>query len=509
MKMLNSIITWVFRQRLSDVQRFIDYPHQSQEKVFLELIKKGRQTEYGRKYDFENIQTFSDYQQKVPICNYESMFPYIQRIMNGEQSILWPSKINWFAKSSGTTNGISKFIPVSKETLEECHFKGGKDVMTLYCTENEESQIFAGKSLIMGGSHKINEHNTNSKYGDVSAVMMQNMPFIGQFIQTPGLEIALLDNWEEKLDKMVEKTVEKNVTSIAGVPTWTLVLLKKILEKTGKSDISEVWPNLELYTHGGVNFEPYRQQFENLISNENMHYYQMYNASEGFFAMQDSNNARDMLLMLDYGIFYEFIPAELVGSENEYAIPLSQVDVGKSYALVISTNSGLWRYNIGDTIEFTSVKPYRIKVTGRTKSFINAFGEEVIVENADLAISKACQQTGAILQDYTAGPVYFADSEQGGHEWFIEFEKEPDNYDRFAEVLDHSLQEINTDYRAKRFKSIALTKPVIHFVRSGFFNAWLQKNNKLGGQNKVPRLKNDRNLLEQLLQLNQDIEVKS
>ena len=501
MKLLNSIITWIFRKRIGDVEEFVNHPHTTQKNLFHDLIAKGKTTEYGKKYNFSSIRSFSDYQQNVPITNYEDIYPYIERIMKGEQEILWPTKINWFAKSSGTTSGKSKFIPVSKETLEECHFKGGKDVMTLYCSENEDSLVFSGKSLIMGGSHQVNEMNHDSMYGDVSAVMMQNMPLLGHFVQTPGLEIALMDEWEEKLDKMVEVTVPQNVTSIAGVPTWTLVLLKKILEKTGKSDISEVWPNLELYTHGGVNFEPYRQQFQRLISNPKMNYYQMYNASEGFFAMQDSNDATDMLLMLDYGIFYEFIPAHLLGTANETTIPLSEVKAGEQYALVITTNSGLWRYNIGDTIEFTSVSPYRIKVTGRTKSFINAFGEEVIVENADYAIGEACKATNAVIQDYTAGPYYFAEGEQGTHEWFIEFEKEPDSYEEFARKLDNSLKETNTDYQAKRYKNLALTEPKIHFVPQGFFTQWLENKGKLGGQNKVPRLKNDRSLLEELHQL--------
>ena len=499
MKILNPFITWFFRQRMGDVEQFVHHPHETQQHVFDYLLSKGKQTKYGKLHQFHTIETVEEFKQAVPICNYESLFPYIDRIMKGEQGVLWPTEINWFAKSSGTTSGKSKFIPVSKETLEECHFKGGKDVMTLYCTENEESQVFSGKSLIMGGSHQVNEHNSNSKYGDVSAVMMQNMPLLGQFIQTPGLQVALLDDWEEKLDKMVEVTIEKNVTSIAGVPTWTLVLLQKIVERTGKKTISEVWPNLELYTHGGVNFAPYRSQFEQLISNPNMNYYQMYNASEGFFAMQDRNNAKDMLLMLDYGIYYEFLPVEELQNETPNTLSLSEVEIGKQYALIISTNSGLWRYNIGDTIEFTSLQPYRIKVTGRTKAFINAFGEELIVENADFAIEQACKATNAIMSDYTAGPLYFGNGEQACHEWIIEFEREPKSIEQFATILDEQLQQTNTDYQAKRHKSIALTAPKVHLAPKGFFTKWLQKKDKLGGQHKVPRLKNDRSLLEELL----------
>lgn len=498
MKLFNSIVSWVFKKRINQVEQFINHPHTTQRNVFNKLIETATHTSFGKEHGFSSISSVADFQNQVPIRNYEQTFPYIERLIQGEQNVLWPSKISWFAKSSGTTSGKSKFIPVSKETLDDCHFKGGKDVIALYYHNNPDSQFFAGKSLIMGGSHDVHEANKNAKCGDVSAVMMQNMPMLGHFIQTPGLKTALLDDWEEKLEIMAQKTMNQNVTNLAGVPTWTLILLKRLLEMKQVNDISEIWPNVELYVHGGVNFEPYRKQFESIIQSPKMKYYQAYNASEGLFAMQDQNDVRDMLLMLDYGIYYEFIPKEEFGREYPNAVTLADVQVGQSYALVISTNSGLWRYQVGDTITFTSTSPYRVKVTGRTKSFINAFGEEVIVENADQAIETACKATGAILKDYTAAPLYFGDNSQGAHEWIVEFQKAPTNQQKFVEILDKTLQDINTDYQAKRQKNIALSLPVVHFAPNDTFNNWLKNKGKLGGQNKIPRLKNDRSILEEI-----------
>lgn len=498
MKLFNSIVSWVFKKRISQVEQFIKHPHSTQRNVFNKLIETAQHTSFGKEHGFGSISSISDFQNQVPIRNYEQTFPYIDRLIKGEQNVLWPSKISWFAKSSGTTSGKSKFIPVSKETLDDCHFKGGKDVIALYFHNNPESQFFAGKSLIMGGSHEVNEFNRKAKCGDVSAVMMQNMPLLGHFIQTPGLKAALLDDWEEKLEVMANKTISQNVTNLAGVPTWTLILLKRLLEIKKVDNIAEVWPNIELYVHGGVNFEPYRKQFESIIQSPKMQYYQAYNASEGLFAMQDQNNVRDMLLMLDYGIYYEFIPREEFDREYPKAIPLSEVQVGQSYAIVISTNSGLWRYKVGDTVTFTSTSPYRIKVTGRTKSFINAFGEEVIVENADQAIANACKKTNAIMKDYTAAPLYFGENNQGAHEWIISFQKKPDNESYFVEVLDQTLQMVNTDYQAKRQKDIALSGPIVHFTDDDVFTKWLKEKGKLGGQNKVPRLKNNRSILDEI-----------
>lgn len=499
MKLLNSIITMALKPRISQVEYFMKHPLETQERLFKDLIKSAKNTEFGRAYDFASIITLEQFQSRVPIYNYESLFPYIERVLKGEQNILWPSDISWFAKSSGTTSGKSKYIPVSKATLDECHFKAGKDMMSIYCHNNPDSGVFSGKSLIMGGSHQKNILNHKTNLGDVSAVMMKNMPVWSQLIRTPELKIALLDEWEEKLELMAQTTLNQNVTNIAGVPTWTLVLIRRLFEMTGKSDLSEIWPNLELYVHGGVNFHPYKCQFQELIGSSSMQYYQAYNASEGFFGMQIENKADDMLLMLDYGVYYEFIPKNELDKQNPKAVSLGEVEFGKTYAIVISTNSGLWRYRIGDLVEFTSLRPYKIKVAGRTKSFINAFGEEVIVENADRAVKAACIKTNAILRDYTAAPIYFSDDGQGAHEWLIEFDKSPTDLKEFTETLDKTLQDVNSDYEAKRHKSIALSLPVVRKVPTDTFNNWLKQKGKLGGQNKVPRLKNDRSVLEDIL----------
>ncbi len=501
MGLVNSILSWAFKKRIRQVNHFIKTPYQTQQRVLQGLLQQGASTEYGRKYGFSDIKTPNQFQEQVPIVTYEQLFPYIQRTMKGEEQVLWPSPITWFAKSSGTTSGKSKFLPVSRESLDECHFKAGKDILAIHCHNNPDTGLFNGKGLVMGGSHQVNHLNEHSKYGDVSAVMMQNMPFLGRLLKTPELKIALLDDWEEKLELMAQTTLKQNVTNIAGVPTWTLVLIKRLFELTGKDDLSEIWPELELYVHGGVNFEPYREQFTGLISSPKMKYMQAYNASEGFFAIQSKNLASDMLLMLDYGIYYEFIPSDEIDSESPKALQLGEVETGKRYAIVISTNSGLWRYKIGDMIEFTSVNPYKIKVAGRTKSFINAFGEEVIVENADKAIAEACKQCNAVFREYTAGPVYLEFESKGCHEWLIEFEKEPCDINHFAKVLDKTLQSINSDYEAKRSKNIALEMPKVQVMPTNSFNQWLKSKGKLGGQHKVPRLSNNRDILDSLLQL--------
>ncbi len=499
MKVLHSIISWFFKQRINQIRQMIDQPMDAQNKVFDYLLKKGRQTTFGRDHGFIDAKSIQAFQEQVPIRNYEALFPYIQRIMEGEQSLLWPGKTSWFAKSSGTTSGKSKFIPVSMETLEECHYKAGKDLLTMYCHNNPNSQLFAGKSLIMGGSHQINELNENSKYGDVSAVMMQNMPMWTQLIRTPELRVALLDEWEEKLELMAQTTRNQNVTSISGVPTWTLVLLRQLLEMTQLNDITALWPNLELYIHGGVNFAPYAEQFKDLIPSKNMKYYQVYNASEGCFGVQMQNHQEDMLLMLDYGIFYEFIPKNTLHEEQPKTILLDETEVGEEYAVVISTNSGLWRYKIGDVVEVTSKYPFKIKVAGRTKAHINVFGEELMVGNTDQALKMTCAATNAAVKDYTAAPIFLSGNTKGAHEWLIEFHKEPENLALFKNLLDKNLQQLNSDYEAKRHKDIALECLHLHAVPKGTFHQWLQRKGKLGGQNKVPRLSNSRRHVEEIL----------
>lgn len=503
MGLINSILTWVMKKRIHQIELFMKYPHDVQDELFRKLVKEASTTEFGKKYGFSDIENQVQYRERVPVFTYENLFPYIQRLMRGEQNILWPTEITWFSKSSGTTNQRSKFIPVSEEALEECHFKGGKDLISIYVNNYPDTRLFDGKGLAVGGSHQINEYDSSesSSYGDVSAVIMQNLPPWAQFIRTPSLETALLANWEEKIEKMAVETARVNVTNISGVPTWTALLIQRIVEMEKKDSILEVWPNLEAFFHGAVSFQPYQNLFQSLIPNPAMRYVEIYNASEGFFGIQDQSNSTEMLLMLDYGIYYEFIPAEEMDKEYPRTIGLSEVEVGKNYAMVISTNAGLWRYNIGDTVRFTSTSPYRIKISGRTKHFINAFGEEVIIENAESAIKSACEATGAVIDNFTAAPVFLEKGKKGGHEWIIEFKAPPSSLEKFTAVLDETLRAINSDYDAKRQHDLALVAPKINSVRHGTFYDWMKKRGKLGGQNKVPRLFNTREYVEDILQM--------
>lgn len=503
MEILNSILTWVMKKRIHDIELFIKYPHDVQHELFKKLLSEARNTEFGKKYGFRDITSYQQYRERVPVHAYEDLFPYIERLMRGEQNILWPSEITWFAKSSGTTNARSKFIPVSTEALEDCHFKGGKDLISIYVNNFPDTRIFTGKGLTIGGSHQINEFdaNANSFYGDVSAVIMKNLPFWAQLIRTPKLDVALMDKWEEKIEKMAAVTAEENVTNLVGVPTWTILLIQKVLELRQKTNILEIWPNLEVFFHGAVSFTPYRELFKNLIPNAGMNYVETYNASEGFFGIQDQKDSDELLLMLDYGIFYEFIPFEELEKDNPRTVTLDQVETGKNYAMLISTNAGLWRYHIGDTVKFTSTSPYRIKISGRTRHFINAFGEELIIENAETAITEACKKTAAIIDNFTAAPIYFDEGKKGGHEWIIEFKRPPADLDEFTMLLDEKLREVNSDYDAKRYKDMALLPPMIHSVKEGTFYAWMKKRGKLGGQNKVPRLSNNREHVEDLLEM--------
>ncbi len=503
MDILNSILTWVMKKRIHDIELFIKYPHDVQGELFKKLLEQARHTEFGKKYDFKSIGSHKDYAERVPVQAYEQIFPYIERLMRGEQNLLWPSEIKWFAKSSGTTNARSKFIPVSPEALEDCHYKGGKDLISIYVNNHPESKMFSGKGLAIGGSHQINEFNPNqeSYYGDVSAVIMKNLPLWAQFIRTPSLETALMDKWEEKIEKMALETANENVTTLTGVPTWTILLLQKIMEIKGTNNILDIWPNLEAFFHGAVAFTPYRELFKKLIPSDQMNYCETYNASEGFFGIQDQKNSEELLLMLDYGIYYEFIPFDQINQENPTVLSLAEVKVRENYAMIISTNAGLWRYNIGDTIKFTSLEPYRIKISGRTKHFINAFGEELIIENAETAIARACEKTNAIIDNFTAAPIYFDEGSRGSHEWIIEFRQQPNDLETFKLLLDEKLREINSDYDAKRYKDMALVAPKIHSVAQGTFYRWMQKRGKLGGQNKVPRLSNNREHIDDILEM--------
>jgi len=500
MKLLSPAISSLARMRLWRIEAWKEHPIDAQREVLQDLVTSAQYTEFGRKYNFSELFNIRSFKQAVPIHEYEDIKPYIQRIMDGEQNVLWNSPIFWFAKSSGTTSDKSKFIPISEESLEDCHYKAAKDVLTMYYQFNPDSELLTGKGLVLGGSHTISPMNHEAQYGDLSAVLLQNSPFWAHWVRTPELSIALMDEWEDKIEKLASSTIAENVTSISGVPTWTLVLFKRILEITGKKNMAEVWPSLQLYMHGGVSFAPYKEQFQKLIGKD-IHYLEMYNASEGFFAAQEIPGEDGMLLFTDHGIFMEFMPVNEYGKPNPKTIGLGEVEIGKNYALVISTNGGLWRYLLGDTIQFTSLKPFRVKVSGRLKHYINAFGEELIVDNTDKAIAIACERTGTVVNDYTAAPVYFSDASNGAHEWLIEFEKEPAHVDHFTDELDAALKTLNSDYEAKRHKNIALRKPVLHSVRKGLFTEWLRSKGKLGGQHKVPRLSNERKYVEEILAL--------
>jgi len=472
-----------------------------QEELLHSLLDKAKNTEVGKEYDFSSIKTYREFADRIPVTTYEDNEARIERARRGESNIFWPKPIKWFAKSSGTTNAKSKFIPVSDESLENCHYAASKDLLCMYLNNNPDSQLFLGKGLRLGGSKELYKDN-GTVYGDLSAILIDNMPFWAEFSSTPSNEVSLMGDWETKLDAIVSQTINEKVTSLAGVPSWMLVLLNAVSEKTGKDNLFEIWPNLEVYFHGGVSFDPYVDQYKKLLPRDTFRYYEIYNASEGFFAIQDQNSSNELLLMLDYGIFYEFIPMDSYGSSEEKVIPLSEVEKDQNYAIIITTNAGLWRYKIGDTIRFTSVNPYRIKVTGRTKHHINAFGEELIIENAEAALRKATHLTQTEIVDYTAAPIFMEGKEKGAHEWIIEFKTPPEDFDFFSQLLDKALQEVNSDYEAKRNNNTTLKAPTIHCARERLFYDWLKEKNKLGGQHKVPRLSNTRNYLEELLSLN-------
>ena len=498
MAIIPSIVNWLNVKRINQIELFKKFPVETQEETLYKLLAKASHTEWGEKFKYSSISSIKEYQSRFPVQEYEEIIPWIERLRKGESNLLWPGEIKWFAKSSGTTSTKSKFIPISQEALEECHYRAGKDILAIYTMNNPQTRIFTGKGLTLGGSHRINQFSNDSLYGDLSAILIENAPFWVELIRTPKQKIALLEDFEEKLKKITESTVNENVTTISGVPSWYLVLIKQVLAYTGKSNLLDVWPNLEVFFHGGISFTPYREQYKKLICGDQMNYMETYNASEGFFGIQDDPSRSDMLLMLDYGIFYEFIPSDKVRCSSPPIITIGEVETGINYAIVISTNGGLWRYMIGDTLIFTSVKPYRFRISGRTRHFINVFGEEVIVDNADKAIEAACNATASIIAEYTAGPVFMDTNSKGSHEWIIEFVKEPESIEIFVKILDSSLQSVNSDYEAKRFKDLSIIRPVVRSVPQGTFNKWLKQKNKLGGQNKVPRLSNTREYIEDL-----------
>lgn len=506
MSILNSIISFPFIRRLSNIELFKKYPVEVQQEMFYYLIDKAQDTKWGKEHGYDKICEAKDFdsaldlfRQSVPLSSYDDLVPWIEKARKGEDNVLWPGKVQWFAKSSGTTSAKSKFIPVTEDALQECHYRGGKDLIALYLEKHPETRLFKGKTLSLGGSKREDDLNVNNSCGDLSAILMDNLPFWAQLVRTPELPVALMNEWESKLKEIVKSTKDENVVALAGVPSWMLILLRKLLEETGKKNIKEIWPNLELFMHGGVAFGPYKEQYKE-ICGPDLNYLEIYNASEGFFGISDDPK-QNIMLMLDYGIFYEFVPLDQLHSPNPQAYHIGEVELGRNYAVIISTSGGLWRYIIGDTIKFTSLSPCRFIISGRVKHFINVFGEELMVDNADKALALACGKSGALVKDYTAAPIFMSADQKGGHEWLIEFEQEPSDLDLFAKTLDESLKDINSDYEAKRYKDITLSPPKIVLARKGLFYDWLASKNKLGGQNKVPRLSNDRTYLEEMLQL--------
>ena len=486
---------------MHQIELFEKYPAEVQNDVLLNLVDKAKNTIIGRDFGFSSIKSYDDFSKKVPVFSYENFSDKIELARKGENNIFWPTKIKWFAKSSGTTNSKSKFIPVSDESLEDCHYAAGKDLLCMYLNNNSDSQLFTGKSLRLGGSKTPYEKN-GTFYGDLSAILIDNMPFWAEFSSTPSNKTSLMDDWNYKIEAIINETINENVTSLAGVPSWMLVLLNKIIERSDKKYISEIWPNLEVYFHGGVSFKPYLNQYNNILNNNSMHYYEIYNASEGFFAIQHENNSNELLLMLDYGIFYEFIDMKCFETKEEKIIPLYEVEKNKNYAILITTNAGLWRYKIGDTVKFTSLSPYKIIITGRTKHFINVFGEEVIIENTDNVINRLSSKYNLKIVDYTVAPIFMESNKKGAHEWFIEFSEEPNKNIKIDEIIDKELKKENSDYEAKRYNNFTLEKPKVVVGSKGVFMKWLEINNKLGGQNKIPRLSNNRKFLEKLIGLN-------
>ena len=498
MPLLSSIFNSVNSKRLNQIDLFRKYPVETQKETFSHLLERASNTEWGLKYRYASINSVKDYQERVPLQTYDDLIPYVERMGRGETDLLWPGKIKWFARSSGTTSSKSKFIPMSREALVDSQYRAVKDILAIYVNNYPDTHIFPGKALTLGGSHRIDQFGSRALCGDLSAIMIENSPFYAEFVRTPKKKIALFDDFEKKLELITKVTIKQNVTNFSGTPSWYLSLIKYILSYTGKNNLLDVWPNLEVFFHGGISFTPYRELYNKFIPGDQMHYMETYNASEGFFGIQDDPSGSDMLLMLDYGTFFEFIPAPVVDDPDAPAYSIGEVEEGTNYAIVISTNGGLWRYMMGDTVIFTSTNPYRIRITGRTKHFINAFGEEVIIDNAETALREACKATGASILEYTAGPVYMGTSSKGSHEWIIEFEKMPSDIAHFTEVLDATLKSVNSDYEAKRFRDINLVMPVVRVAPNGAFHNWMKSKNKLGGQNKVPRLSNTREFIEEL-----------
>lgn len=500
-KLFNAAANWFIRQRIDQIENFITHPFETQDGVLFSQLYKAKNTAYGRDLAFADISTYDEFRDRVPIVSYEDFEPYIERARKGERDVIWPGGIRHFAKSSGTTNAKSKFIPISDDSLENCHYKAGKDLLAMYANNHPENNLFAFKNLRLGGSAEMYE-DYNTKVGDLSAILIENLPFWVEITTVPSKKVSLMSEWETKMKAIVSEVVSQDVGSLTGVPSWMMVLLQRVLQESGNKNIAELWPNLEVFFHGGISFKPYKDQYD-LVIGKKINYYEIYNASEGFFGIQDQSDVKEMLLMLDYGIFYEFIPMDSFNPDNlSNAIPLADVELGKNYAIVITTNGGLWRYLIGDTVKFTSVNPHRIIITGRTKHYINAFGEELMIENVETALSEACNATQAQISDYTGAPVFMKEGKSGAHEWMLEFSREPENFKLFSQIFDETLKTLNSDYEAKRYNNMTLSEPIIHIAKPNLFYRWMEQRGKLGGQNKVPRLSNDREYIDPLLELN-------
>ena len=499
---LTSIVGKTFLSRQKELSRHQTESTALQQSVFEHLIAAGRQTEYGRQHGFNSINNYDDFARLVPQNSYEELKGDIDRMRHGEANVLWPGRVKWYAKSSGTTNDKSKFIPVSEEGLKHIHYRGGKDVVAFYLQNNPQTRMFDGKGLILGGSHQPNYNVHHSLVGDLSAILIENINPLANLIRVPKKQTALLSDFEVKRDRIARETMHQNVTNLSGVPSWMLSVLVRVLELSGAKTLDEVWPNLEVFFHGGIAFTPYRHQYEQIIRSPRMHYMETYNASEGFFGIQNDPTDHAMLLMLDYDVFYEFVPLdELNQHVRTHVVPLEGVEVGRNYAMMISTSCGLWRYMIGDTIMFTEKNPYKFIITGRTKYFINAFGEELIMDNAERGLAYACEQTGAEVLEYTAAPVFMDEHAKCRHQWLIEFARAPKDIGEFEQILDKKLQQLNSDYEAKRSHDITLQHLEVIVARKDLFNDWLKMKGKLGGQHKIPRLSNERKHIEELLVL--------
>lgn len=498
--LVNKVMELLMRNRMRQIENFIKHPIESQEGILYHNLSLARNSEYGKLFGFNGIDSYRKFQDQVPLVTYEKFEPYIEKARKGIPDVSWHGKVKWFAKSSGTTNAKSKFIPISDESLEDCHYSAGKMLFAMYLNNHPDTEIFTNKNLRLGGSSELYQ-KYDTLFGDLSAILIDNLPFYAELRNTPNKQISLMVEWEEKMKAISQAVIHEDIGCLTGVPSWMLVLLNHVLHETGKQKLDEVWPMLEVFFHGGISFKPYEENYR-ALTDKKLNFYEIYNASEGFFAIQDQSRSKDLLLLLDNGIFYEFIPMEDFESDNPKVLTLENVELNKNYALVITTNGGLWRYIIGDTVKFTSLNPFRIVVTGRTKHYINAFGEELIIENAEEGLKRACEQTGAIIKEFTAAPIFMEGREKGSHEWIIEFEKMPLELNAFREILDSSLQDLNSDYEAKRYKNMTLNPLKIHVARENLFFDWMKSRGKLGGQNKVPRLANTREFLDDLLELN-------